>query len=162
MFEFEDVARITLPARSADSLLCHWFSPAINVAYGNATAGRVLGRLRYTPTLTIENPVLDDPALVDPNTGVPFGGRLLTSMTASESFVVPLEPGVSFAERTRDSAVCMAGLVSRQSLMTNYGLTRVQADRFFRKPTTIRMNVSGSSQYVTSAQLTLGLRIVGD
>lgn len=161
-FNFQDSARITLPGKSAHSLLCYWFSPVLTVGYSNLGATRVLARLRYTPTLTIENPVLDDPALIDPTTGAPFGGQLLTSMTSSERFEAPLEPGVSFSERTRDSAVCIAGFLTRRSLVENYGLTEAQAKEFFKKPTTIRLNVSGSAQHVSFASLTFGLRVVGD
>jgi hypothetical protein len=161
-FNFQDAARLTLPGKSSHSLLCYWFSPVLNVGYSNFSATRVVGRFRYNPTLTVENPVLDDPALIDPTTGVPFGGQLLTSMTSSERYEVPLEPGVSFSERTRDSAVCMAGLITRRSLIENYGLTEAQAKEFFKKPTTIRMNVSGSAQHVSFASLVFGLRVVGD
>ncbi len=161
-FNFQDAARLTLPGKSSHSLLCYWFSPVLNVGYSNFSATRVVARFRYNPTLTVENPVLDDPALIDPTTGVPFGGKLLTSMTSSERYEVPLEPGVSFSERTRDSAVCMAGLLSRRSLIENYGLTEAQAKEFFKKPTTIRMNVSGSAQHVSFASLVFGLRVVGD
>ena len=161
-FNFQDAARMTLPGKSSHSLLCYWFSPVLTVNYANSGATRALARFRYTPTLTVENPVLNDPALVDPTTGAPFAGKLLTSMTSSERFEVPLEPGVSFTERTRDSAVCMAGLLSRRSLIENYGLTEAQAKEFFRKPTTIRLNVSGSAQHVGFASMVFGLRIVGD
>jgi hypothetical protein len=161
-FNFQDAARITLPGKSAHSLLCYWFSPVLTVGYSNPGATRVLGRFRYTPTLTVENPVLDNPALIDPTTGAPFGGKLLTSMTSSERYEVPLEPGVSFSERTRDSAVCMAGLLTRRSLVESYGLSEAQAKEFFKQPTTIRLNVSGSTQNVGFASLVFGLRIVGD
>jgi hypothetical protein len=161
-FTFEDAAHITLPGKSANSLLCYWFSPVLSINYTNFGATSTYGRLRYTPTLTIENPVLDDPALIDPTTGAPFGGQLLTSMTASESFVVPLDPGVSFTERTRDSAVCMAGFVSKRALIDNHGLTDTQAKEFFKQPTTIRLNVSGSAQNVGFASMVFGLRVMGD
>ncbi len=161
-FNFEDAARMTLPGKSAHSLLCYWFSPVLTVNYANLGATRTFGRFRYTPTLTVENPVLDNPALIDPTTGAPFGGKLLTSMTSSENYQVPLEPGVAFTERTRDSAVCMAGLLTRRSLIENYGLTETQAKEFFKQPTTIRLNVSGSAQNVGFASLVFGLRIVGD
>lgn len=161
-FNFENAAHITLPGKSANSLLCYWFSPVLSVNYANFGATPTYGRLRYTPTLTIENPVLDDPALIDPTTGAPFGGQFLTSMTASESFVVPLDPGISFTERTRDSAVCMAGFVSKRALIDNYGLTDAQAKEFFKQPTTIRLNVSGSAQNVGFASMVFGLRVVGD
>ena len=37
-----------------------------------------------------------------------------------------------------------------------------QADDFFASPTTVRMNITGSTQYVSNASLVFGLRIVGD
>lgn len=161
-FSFEDAAHITLPGKSANSLLCYWFSPVLSVTYSNPGATPALGRLRYNPTLTVENPVLDDPALIDPTTGAPFGGQLLTAMTSSEILVMPLDPGQTISERTRDSAVCMAGLISKQALVDNYGLTDAQAKEFFKKPTTIRLNVTGNSQNVAFASMVFGLRIVGD
>lgn len=78
---FEDVARIELPSKASNSILCHWFSPFLNLAWNNTTATSQLGTLTYTPTLTIENPVLGDPALINPQTGLPFGGSLLSGMT---------------------------------------------------------------------------------
>jgi hypothetical protein len=161
-FNFQDAARIKLPAKSSHSILCYWFSPVLSIGYANFGTTPAYGRLRYSPTLTIENPVLDDPALIDPTTGAPFGGKLLTSMSSSESFVVPLDPGVSFSERTRDSTVCMAGFVSKKALVDNYGLTEAQATKFFNKPTTIRLNVSGAAQNVTFASMVFGLRVMGD
>ena len=161
-FTFNDAARIKLPKSATNSLLCYWFSPVLTVNYANPTASRVYGRLRYNPTLTIENPVLADPALIDPTTGAPFGGQLLTSMTSSEVFTEVLEPGVNFTERMRDSTVCMAGFISRRALIDNYGLTDAQADAFFASETTIRLNVSGSAQNVGFASMVFGLRVMGD
>lgn len=162
VFTFNDAARIQLPKYATNSLLCYWFSPVLTLSYQNPTAARVTGRFRYNPTLTIENPVLSDPSLIDPTTGAPFGGQLLTSMTSSERFEESLEPGVSLNERTRDSTVCMAGFISHKSLVQMYGLTPSQADDFFASPTTVRLNISGSAQYVSNASLVAGLRVVGD
>lgn len=162
VFSYNDMARLKLPGKATKSLLCYWFSPLLTVNYSNPTATRATALFRYTPTLTVENPVLDDPALIDPTTGAPFGGQLLTSMSSSEIFQVPLEPNVGFTERTRDSAVCMAGLISKRSLTESYGLTEAQATEFFKQPTTIRLNVTGSARYVSFAGLTMGLRVVGD
>jgi hypothetical protein len=161
-FRFVDAARIVLPAKATHSLLCYWFSPVLSVTYDNPTAAPVIARFRYTPTLTVENPVLADPTLIDPTTGAPFAGSLLTSMTSSEFFEQPVPAGVQFTQHARDSAVCMAGLLSRRALIETYGLTGAQADEFFRQPTTVRMNIAGSAQYVGAANLVFGLRIVGD
>lgn len=162
-FSFQDVARITLPPKATHSLLCYWLSPFNVVTYANPTAAPVVARLRYTPTLTIENEVLDDPVLVDPTTGLPFGGKLTTFMTSSESFEVPLPASLSITERTRDSAVCIAGFLTRRALQDNYGLTENQAKQFFKKQTVVRMNlIGGNAQYVQNASLIFGFRIVGD
>jgi hypothetical protein len=161
-FAFNDAAHINLPAKASHSLLCYWFSPVLSVQYDNPGAAAVVARLSYSPTLTVENPVLADPALIDPTTGVAFNGSLLTSMTSSEHIEVPLAPGMQLFQRTRTSTVCMAGLLSHKALVENYGLTATQADNFFKSPTTIRLNVSGSSRYVSAASFVFGLRIVGD
>lgn len=161
-FDLQDVARIVLPPKATQSILCHWFSPVLTMRYANTGASPVIAHLSYTPTLTVENPVLDDPSLIDPTTGLPFGGRLTTGMTGSERFEVPLQPGMAVNARERDTATCIAGFVTRKSLITTYGLVPELADKFFAKKTTIRMNLRGTVQHVASADLVFGLRIVGD
>jgi hypothetical protein len=161
-FDLQDIARVALPGKSANSLLCYWFSPVLSVQYLNPGAADDLGILAYSPTLTVESEVLDDPALIDPTTGLPFDGRLTTSMTSSERFEVPLAPGQALFERSRDSAVCIAGFLSKRTLVDTFGLTDAQAKKVFKKPLTIRLNVSGSVRNVEEASLVFGLRIVGD
>ena len=161
-FSYTDLGHVTLPARAAHSLLCYWFSPFLTIGYGNDGASPIVAHLNYTPTVTIENPMLDDPSLIDPTTGLPFGGQLLTGMTSSETFETPLEPGTHVTERTRDSAVCIAGLISKSTLMSTYGFTDAQARDFFKQQMTLGLNVSGTAQYVDFAALYFGWRIVGD
>lgn len=161
-FDFPDMVRIKLPAKASKSLLCYWFSPVLTVNWQNSTATPVIGRLTLNPTLTVESPVLADPALIDPTTGAPFGGRLETGMTSAEIFEVPLAPGVGFTERTRDSAVCIAGFITRRNLIDAYGLTPAQADQFFKKPVTVKLNLRGNARHVGFASMIFGLRIIGD
>ena len=161
-FSFADLGHISLPARSAHSLLCYWFSPFLTVGYGNDSGAPVVARLNYTPTVTIENPELDDPSLIDPTTGQPFNGQLLTGMTSSERFEVPLPTATHITERSRDSAVCIAGLISRNTLVETYGLSDAQARDFFRQPMTLRLNVDGTATFVDFATLYFGWRITGD
>lgn len=161
-FSFTDLARIRLPPKATKSLLCYWLSPLVTVTYQNPGASTVNALLRYSPTLTIENPVLNDPALINPMTGLPFGGRLETGMTSSEFYEVPLAPGVEFTQRSRDSAVCIAGFLSRRALVDTYGLTDVQAAAFFQQETVVRMNLAGAVNHVTDADFIFGFRIIGD
>lgn len=162
VFNFTDIAAIKLPPKSSKTLLCYWFSPVLSVRYNNSTAVPAIARLAYSPSLTVESPLLDDPALIDPTTGAPFGGRLTTGMTSSERFETPLPAGTVINERTRDSNVCIAGFLTRRTLVETYGLSDAQARDFFRKPITVRLNVSGSAQLVENASLIFGLRVVGD
>ena len=161
-FALSDIAHVTLPGKSANSLLCYWFSPYLTVDYYNPGAASDVGILHYSPTVTVESEVLDDPALIDPGTGLPFGGRLTTAMTSSEHFEVALAPGQQLAERWRDSAVCIAGMLTRRSLVDTFGLTDAQAKQVFKKPITLRLNVSGNVRNVQDGSLIFGLRVVGD
>ena len=161
-FNFTDLAHIRLPARATKSLLCHWLSPLVTVSYENPGASPVNALLRYNPTLTIENEVLNDPALINPMTGLPFGGHLETGMTSSEFYEVPLAPGAQFTQRSRDSAVCIAGFISKRTLVDNFGLTDAQATAFFQHETMVRMNLSGSVNHVSEVNFIFGLRIIGD
>jgi len=161
-FHFDDLAHVSLPANASHSLMCYWLSPVLNVTYNNPTASNTLGFLRYSPTLTIENPVLNDPSLIDPTTGLPFNGKLITGMTSSERLEQPLPPSTAFTSRTRDSAVCIAGFMSRKQLVETYGLSDALAKEFFKQPTVVRMNIAGTSRYVSEAGLIFGFRIVGD
>ncbi len=160
-FAFNDIARIKLPANASNSLLCHWFSPRVAVTFFNPTANPVPGRYSYNPTLTVENPVLNDPALIDATTGAPFNGKLSTGMSASESMQVVVDPGFPITQSLRDSVVCQSGLISKRALVETYGLTAAQADSFFANPTTVRLNVSGSSRFVDYTLYSFGLRTVG-
>ena len=161
-FAFNDIASIKLPANASNSLLCHWFSPRLSVTFFNPTAYPVPGRYSYNPTLTVENPVLNDAAMTDATTGLPFNGKLTTSMSASESVQVVVDPAIPISQNLRDSVVCQAGLLSKKALVETYGLTATQANSFFASPTTVRLNVSGSSRFVDYALYSFGLRIVGD
>ncbi|AXK72749.1 hypothetical protein DWG18_10980 [Lysobacter sp. TY2-98] len=161
-FSFTDMAHISLPGKATKSLMCYWLSPVINVTYSNPTAANAVSLLRYNPTLTIENPVLADPSLIDPTTGAPFNGHLTTSMTSSEIYQVPLPPGTTITERYRDSAVCIAGFINRRTLTDTFGLSDAQVTEFFKKPTTVRMNISGAARGVSFASIILGFRIIGD
>lgn len=161
-FAFNDLARIRLPPRATKSLLCYWVSPLVTVSYFNPTGSQVNATLRYSPTLTIENAVLNDPALINPMTGLPFAGSLQTSLTSTELYEVPLAAGTGFNERSRDSAVCIAGVLSKRALVDNYGLTEAQAASFFQQETMVRLNLAGATNYVTSASLIFGLRLIGD
>lgn len=161
-FTFKKVSTLRLPAASTHSMLCHWLTPILDVNYYNNSGAPAMGRIFYTPTITVRNPVLDDPSLINPITGQPFAGSFDQGLSFNERLGTALYPGLRFNERTRKSTVCIAGMLTRQSLIRTYGLSEAQADRFLASPMTIEMNVTGWTQHVESAWISLNMRVMGD
>lgn len=161
-FDYSDLAHITLPGKSANSLLCQWWTPIITLSFSNPTSAPITARVRWTPSLTIESSVLADPSLIDPTTGAPFNGKLLTGMAAAHNEIFSLAPGETRTWRDSSSRVCIAGSLSKSALTGTYGLSAAKANDVFKHDMTIRLNVNGAVAGVSNAQLYFGLRFVGD
>lgn len=158
-FQTGDLASITLPAKSTNSLLCHWQTPIVFVGFANFTANPEQYRFQALPVYRIENEVLQ--GLSDPNTGTPYNGAIelpLSAINVSGS----INPGEYNIEQFTFSRVCIGGLVSKQSLIGSYGLTEQQAKQFFKKPITITMSIRGNARMVDAANINFGTRFVGD
>ena len=160
-FTIPDVGRVVIPGKSAHSVFCHWQTPFVVYQFSNFTgAYQPNARFIVTPSYTIQNPVLNDPALIDPATGLPFGGQFeiaLSGIRHSRS----LQPGELQTERENATRVCLGGMVSKQMLV-GMGLTSAQADKFFKKDTVVTMNLQGSASMVEFASIIYGVRFVGD
>lgn len=162
-FEFKDLASITLPARSTHSLICPSVSPHVRYRLSNTSPlSGVTGAFRASFSYTIESTVLNAPGLVNPETGLPYAGAFTVIMPADVEVSRTLAPGESETRGTSTSRLCVGGLVSREALISAYGLSPAQADAFFANPITIRLNVAGHAQQVQSATIRFGTRFQGD
>ena len=161
-FDLPDIGRMWLPAKTSKNILCHWLS--INGAYSlyNGTGTSAYGHITLSPYLRIESTVLNDPSLIDPSTGLPYGGVLETVPGTTYGKSMTLAPNARDTERMSDSRVCVAGAISRQGLIQGYGLTDAQVDKFFKNPMTIKLGVRGSATLLDFASLIYGMRIIGD
>jgi hypothetical protein len=155
------LATMQLPADSTKSLICFALTPNVNYEFNNLT-GLPQPNARYTAraVITIENEVLDDPALIDPNTGLPYGGKMTLALsTYSES------RSIAAGEREQKSMFlsrhCIGGLVSKRSLVGS-GLTETQARQFFKKPMKFTFGSSGTVQMVDFSNYFYGIRLYGD
>jgi len=161
-FTVTDAARVLIPAKTANSLICHWQSPAAVYFFYNPTGNYVPNaRFQVNPSYKIENAVLNDPSLINPLTGLPFGGSLtvgLPGIRHSRS----LQAGETQIERDSESRTCIDGLISKRSLTTTYGLTALQAANFFKNDTIISLNLAGTTTLVDSASIVYGVRFVAD
>ena len=161
VYNAPDVASITLPGRSSETLLCHWQTPLVSYSINNETLSTQSFNFRATPVYRIYSEVLDDPALINPGTGLPFGGFIETGLTSFLKQRV-VEPGDFEAETISGTRMCIGGLVSRAALINQYGLTPQQAKRFFRRPITITMSLTGTARRVQNANINFGTRFTGD
>ncbi|KFL37340.1 hypothetical protein [Arenimonas donghaensis] len=158
-FEAPDLAAITLPGKSTDSLLCHWQTPIVSVGFANFTAAPEQYRFQAFPVYRIESEVLD--GLSDPFSGTPYNGAIelgLSAINVSGS----IGPGEYNVEQFTFTRMCIGGLVSKQSLINSYGLTEAQAKQFFKKPITITMSIRGNARMVDAANINFGTRFAGD
>lgn len=161
-FNLPDIGRITLPGKSSRNILCHWLSPIVIYSLYNGTGVPANGRISLTPYLKIESEVLNDPTLLDPNTGLPYGGVLESGFAASYQSSHTLQPNERDTQRFSESRVCIAGTISRQGLIQGFGFSNAQVDKFFKKPMTLRFGLRGSATLVDFANMIYGLRIMGD
>ena len=156
-----DVASITLPGKSAETLLCHWQTPLVSYGANNPTLSAQSFNFRLTPRYRVQSEVLDDPALINPTTGAPFGGSFEVALTAFNKSHL-LEPGDFESETISGARMCIGGLVSQAALIGQYGLTEAQAKKFFRKPITLTMSIGGQVRMVEAGSINIGTRITGD
>lgn len=160
-FNESDLARINLPAKATKSLICFTLTPSVNVFWQNPLASPANARFSASASINIDNPVLDDPALVDPNTGLPFGGTLALGLSTFHD-THTLQPGEVDSKVLFMSRGCIAGLVSKRVLVESYGLTEMQAREFFKKPMTLRFGARGTVALQDFATYFYGIRLYGD
>ncbi|MBB6096380.1 hypothetical protein HNQ60_005302 [Povalibacter uvarum] len=160
-FDEANLGTMRLPAYATRTHLCYQLNA--NVLYNmfnpssTARPASFFGRA----TIEIENTVLNNPALVDPNTGLPYNGKISFTLSANtETFTLaPFEQKFKSGWENRN---CLGGLISRRGLIGTYGLTSAQAAEFFRRPITLRFGATGGGYSVEYGQFFYGMRIYGD
>jgi hypothetical protein len=162
-FDLPDIGQLTIPGKSAHSVLCHWLTPIAYYTFENPTGTFQPNAIfRLSPYVVVESEVLNDPSLIDPMTGLPFAGQLTTSFAATYWDSQSLDVNQMVSRYFSESRVCIAGFLSKAGLMGNYGLTEVQAKAVFSHDMTLHFGLRGNAQLVGYGQVTYGLRVVGD
>jgi hypothetical protein len=154
-----DEAVVRLPARAAHSLLCFTTTPLGFINYLNTSATRQNASATMLARWRIESEVLNDPTLINVNTGQPFAGAIVNgTFLASESF--DIEPGAHRTELLSFSRTCNAGHLTRRGLVA-MGLTEAQAREVFRRPITLRFGAQLRLSWAEGS-FSPGFRIYGD
>ncbi len=156
------ISRASTFLRATNSLLCVSLTPFVNFELANTTGVfQPSAQFDLTAVVTVESPVLADPALIDAATGAPFAGRIvvpLSSYRETRSLAVD-ERAFKRLVLSRD---CVGGVISRRDLIENRGLSATLATRVFQQPITLRFGAEGHAQLVSQASAFYGVRVYGD
>jgi hypothetical protein len=160
-FNESNLATMNLPARATKSLMCFALTPFIDINWSNGTGSPQTARFTANAVITIDNDLLADPTLIDPNTSLPFGGSVTLSLSTWRHFKT-IQPGDMEIESSTQSRNCIAGLISKRSLVENYGLTDTQATNFFKRPMTLHFGSRGNVSMSDGTSYFYGIRLYGD
>jgi hypothetical protein len=157
-----DILRVNLPANSTRTIIY----PVLNFFVGyqlNNTIGAFQphGIFNFTAEVVIESAVLADPSIIDPTTGMPANGSLGVQFTDTHIDDQSMQTGDR--HRMRDTLVRVGNAGINKAQLVAAGWPQPVIDEVFKKPMTLRMNVSGTAQLVDSgAAITCNMRLFGD
>jgi hypothetical protein len=157
----KDLGRITLPKKSTETLICHWATPVASFRLQNTDVAPVAGEFSTFANYRFESKVLDDPSLINPITGLPFGGYIDVQVPLHTESLT-LAPGAFKQQAPRATRTCIGGAISMANLVSAYGLSEKLAKRFFDESITIRGGVWVRANHVTNARVLIGTRFTGD
>lgn len=160
-FNESGLATLSLPAKASKSLLCFTVTPLVQVQWFNGLATPANARFNASASIVIDNDVLDDPSLVDPVTGLPYGGTLTVGLSTFQDLHT-LQPGETDNKTLFMSRGCIAGIISKRALVDNYGLSETQAKEFFKKPMTLTFGARGAVALADAMSYFYGIRLYGD
>jgi len=157
---FNDIARITLPGKSASNIVYVISNNTVSFSMFNPGPAPTQARITYIPTLTIESEALNDPSLINPVTGLPFNGSFTSGIGGTYLTNKTLAVGASEFFTHSYSRANTTGL--SKAFFQGLGLPDNVIKELYKKPMTLRLNVIVSSRWVDSATLLLTARFLGN
>ena len=127
----------------------------------NTTGVSATARFQFTAHITIVSSVLNDAGCIDPNTGLPCGGRLTFQFTPNRVFDDRhLDIGEQAEVRMTLTRAGNAGINKQQ--LIDEGLPSALVDDLFHNAMTLQLNVIGTAKNVDLASITSNKRLFGD
>lgn len=161
-FDELDVATLVLPPNTAKSLMCHSLTPLNFMQYANNSGTPADSVFFFTPYVTLENAALDDPALINNRTGLPFNGSVDSGFAASTFRQRTMDAGENELDFQSYTRQCIAGFMSYNLLSSSFELSDEVIEDFFANETTIRIHIRGSHNLVSDGSIRMGYRIYTD
>jgi hypothetical protein len=155
----DSVWEITIPGKTVNNVIY----PMLNNGVGWENDGITSGGAGffYSPRVTIVSDALNDPAAIDPTTGLPMNGSYTVGLAGSEARNIVIAPGDSASAFTNNASIAGRGL--SRSYFRAIGLPEPVINKLFKKDMTlkfgIRVNVFGAIDF---AQFFYTFRILGN
>jgi hypothetical protein len=166
-FSFPDLGSISIPARSTKTIIWPVFVLNTNYTLSNTNGSPLPGIFRTWIDFTIESDVLKDPSLIDPNSGLPYNGRLATNFKDVYGEARSLAPGEFDSKFLRAGSTGLGAFST--SLLEDPGSQNLPANvvrELFASPMTIRFGLEGFVRLIDpdshSAVTFVGVRLFGD
>jgi hypothetical protein len=160
-FDAEDILRIKLPKKATRTIIFPALNFFINYQLQNTTGVfQSQGLFAFTAVVSIESDVLLDPSIIDPQTGLPANGKLVSQF--SYAFRDDRSMNVNDRQRLRETLVRVGNAGINKSQLVGMGLSESVVDDLFKSSMTIRMSVTGNAKLVTDASITCNMRLFGD
>lgn len=160
-FDAQDILRIKLPKKATRTIIYPALNFFINYQLQNTTGVfQPQGVFAFSAQVTIESDVLLNPAIIDPATGLPANGKLISQF--GYNFRDDRSMDVNDRQRLRETLVRVGNAGINKAQLVSMGLSESVVDDLFKSAMTIRMSVTGSARLVTDATVTCNMRLFGD
>jgi hypothetical protein len=154
---FNDIGRVTLPGKLADNVIYLIGNHNTNFVLLNPTGSSANALITYSPSITIESDALNDPAAIDPFTGAPMNGSYTTGGLGSKNSSGTLAAGANSVQTESYSRANTNGL--SRTFWAALGLPPTVINNIYKKPMTIKLNVTVRARRVESGLFTFSTRL---
>jgi hypothetical protein len=142
---FDPVWQITIPANTVDNVIYPMLNNTIGFDATPSAApfdngyGPGFASIRFSPVVTIESIALNDPAAVDPVTGVPLNGAYTATLSGTrvKGFIV----GVDDFFSENDSYASVAGRGLSRTYFASLGLPQSVINNLYKKSMTLKFGI---------------------
>ncbi len=157
---FNDIGRITFPRNSADNVIYFLQLNQMSYDFANSNSNSVFATFAYTPSYTIESVALNDPAAINPNTGLPMNGSFTTGISASKITGKTYQANSQEFITDRYSTSATRGFA--RSYFAALGLPQHVINQIYKNPITIRLNLRVTTQFISYGQFFYSVRFTGN
>jgi hypothetical protein len=160
-FDARSIGRISYPQKTFQNVI--YLLPRHQYSYYflNAASQSKGGRFQYLPYITLESNALNDPSLINPQTGQPFNGKVDIGISGSKFFNKTILPNYQESDGASYSAASVSGL-TKKYFMTNFALSAQTVDNLFYEKMIIHLNIRGTTTNVEEASFNFGIRFTGN